>query len=207
MAAVLASTAACTAIAGIGDKQVDPCFDGCGDAATDSTSPQPDGFVPGPDARADAGACKCPTGTHDVSGSCVSDLPATNLECSKPLMLPDCPIKLVLRLCEGDPLFNYSLQCAGGGTTTRASSFFTLGKSPTTKWQLFISGAHTVARPSIGCDQADTPCAARDAGATGTGTFTSPGLPDNDRVLVGKPDAPGCQDVTIDVQVFVPDAG
>lgn len=204
--AVLASTAACTAIAGIGSKEIDPCFDGCdGSGATEAgttDAPAGDTSVPS-DAGVDSGACECPTGTHAINGVCVSDLPATNLECMKPLLLPDCALKLSLRVCDADPPFAYAATCTSGTNTgPRPSTFIRLGKSPTGKFKLIITGAHNVARPNAACDRGDPPCGTRDGGTTtGTTTFTSPGLPDNDNVVFGKPDVAGCQDISVDVQI------
>jgi hypothetical protein len=84
----------------------------------------------------------------------------------------------------------------------RPSSFIRLGKSPTTKWKLVITGAHNVARPNAACDRGDSPCGTRDGGsASGTTTFTSPALPDNDNLVFGKPDLAGCQDISVDVEI------
>ncbi len=205
---VLASSAACTAIAGIGSKEIDQCFDGCdGSVATDggsaSDAPAADTSVPSDAGGGDSGACACPTGTHAINGVCVSDLPATNLECMSPLQLPDCALKLSLRVCDGDPGFDYAVNCTSGPNTgPRPSSFVRLGKSPTTKWKLVITGAHNVARPNAACDRGDSPCGTRDGGsASGTTTFTSPALPDDDSVVFGKPDVAGCQDISVDVQI------
>lgn len=207
-AAVLLSTGACAAIAGVSSKEVDPCFDGCGDGGvpkdgSSSDGPSPaDNFVPDSPVNVDSGPCDCPKGTHLISGVCASDLPATNLVCASPLQLPDCPVKLALRVCDADPTFTYEPQCTGGVDAGRPSSFFRLGKSPTTKWKLTIVGSQNVARPTVACDFGGSPCGARDGGSlTGTTTFTSPSLPDNDSVVVGKADAPGCQDITITVEV------
>src|SRR5690606_9616005 len=38
LACVVLSTTACVAIAGVSDKAVDPCFDGCGDAGNSPSS-------------------------------------------------------------------------------------------------------------------------------------------------------------------------
>lgn len=203
--AVVAATSACAAIAGVSGKEVDPCFDGCGDASADTTIPT-DTSVPPADGGTDAGPCDCPTGTRLINGTCVVDQPAPNLSCDKPLVLPDCALRLALRLCDTDPPFPYASAC---GASARPSAFYNVGRSPTGsgKWRMTITNAYSVARPVAACDRGDAPCAARDAGATGIGTFTNPGLVDFDRVVVGKEDGPGCSDITVELSPTIPDGG
>lgn len=205
--ALLASTSACTALAGISGKEVDPCFDGCDggvDTGADVTAPPPDGPLPqtGEGGGGDAGACPCPTGTQSINGICaVTANPAPNVQCASPLQLPDCPLKLALRVCDSDPAFSYDPACSGAGATSRPTAFLKLGTSPTGKFRTIIVGAFNVARPNVVCDQAGSPCIARDAGATGTSTFTSPGLPNGDVVAIGKMDGTGCSEIRVDVEL------
>lgn len=205
---VLLATAACTAIAGIADKEIDPCFDGC-DASAEPDSDAPDAPAEETstptDSGTDAGACPCPTGTHDVNSVCVSDLPATNVECMKPLQLPDCPVKLSLRVCDEDPAFEYEATCTSGSNTgPRPSTFIRLGKSPTGVSKLTVVGSHNIAVPNAACDRGDPPCIAMDGGsATKTNTFTASSVPDNVDFVFGKPDRVGCQDISVEVEVEV----
>ena len=205
MLALLASTSACTALAGISGKEVDPCFDGCDgglDASVDMRAPPADVLAPDVaegGGAGDAGACACPAGTQPVNGICASTVnPAP--QCASPLQLPDCPLKLALKVCDTDPAFGYEAACSGGVATSRPTVFLKLATS-STKYRTVIVGAYNAARPNVLCDQGGSPCISRDAGSTGTSTFTSPALPSGDMVAIGKVDGPGCSEIRVDVDL------
>ena len=195
--------AACTGIAGISGYEVDPCFDGCdaapetgADAPVDTgseTSAPPDG---GSDASIDAPPCACPAGTTEIGGVCAVTRPLPNSDCNSAIQVPSgCKITLVVNICDGDQTFDYEPPCQGdAGIASRPSAFFQLGKSPTGKTKGVFKGPYVVARPNLLCNSGAQTCA---GGGTATSNFTNVGMPDDDRVVVGKRSDPGCQDTTL----------
>lgn len=206
----LPAAAACTGIAGISGYEVDPCFDGC-EAGPDGTAPPPEAGADAPDgspspteggadAGVDAPPCSCPAGTTDMNGSCVVPRPLPNSSCNSPLQVPaGCRITFIVNICDTDPTFDYEPVCQGdAGIQARPSAFFQLGVSPTGKTKGTFRGVYNVARPNALCTSGGQTCA---GGGTITSNFTNNGMPDRDRVVVGKLEGAGCQDATL---VFEP---
>lgn len=211
--ALLAPIAACTAVAGIGGFEVDPCFDGCdgggeggGGEGGSETSVPPDGSLDSPvgsdaDASTDSPACACPSGTQTINGACVvTDAGAPSVHCLTPLQLPDnCAIKAVLHVCDGDPTFTSAgSMCVADASATRPTGFVRLGTTASGKWSVKIVAAYSVSRPMPSCSQGGPPCL---AGGTASSNFTTTGTSMNNEVIaVGKrDDVTGCQDIEIDV--------
>jgi hypothetical protein len=212
--AMLVPAAACTAVAGVGGFEVDPCFDGCdggsaGGEGGSETSVPPDGSLDspvGPDADAatdspvEAAACACPSGTQPINGACaVTAAGAPSVHCTTPLQLPDnCAIKAVLHVCDGDPAFTSAgTMCVADASATRPSGFVRLGTTASGKWNVKIVAAYSASRPNGICTQGGAPCL---AGGTASSNFTTTTTPNNDVIAIGKrDDVSGCQDIEIDV--------
>ena len=213
---VLVPAAACTAVAGIGGFEVDPCFDGCdggeggGGEGGGETSVPPDGSSDsplGPDADAgtdspvEAAACACPSDTQPINGACVvTEAGAPSVHCTTPLQLPDnCAIKAVVHVCDSDPPFTSAgTMCVADASATRPTGFVRLGTTASGKWSVKIVAAYSASRPtSVACTQGGPPCL---AGGTASSNFTTTNSPNNDVIAIGKrDDVVGCQDIEIDV--------
>jgi len=209
---LLAPIAACTAVAGVGSFEVDPCFDGCGEGGGGEggeTSVPPDGSPDSPvgadadaatDSPVEAAACVCPSGTQPINGACVvTAAGAPSVQCTTPLQLPDdCAIKAVLHVCDGDPAFTVSEPtCIGAGGATRPSGFLRLGKTPSGKWNVNINAAYSASRPAASCASGGMPCLAN---GTASSHFNSTASPNNDLIAIGKrAEVTGCQDIEVDV--------
>lgn len=212
--AVLVPASACTAVAGIGGFEVDPCFDGCDggggsgeggmDAPGNETTTNPDATPDAnPDGANEAGACDCPSGTHPVNGACVvtvvADASPPSVNCTTPLQLPDgCTMKAILHVCNGDPPFTVSQSsCIGDGGATRATGFLRLGNADAGTWKVTIKAAYSASRPNGSCTSGTAPCL---ADGTSVSNFTTTNSPNGDEIAVGKrDDLTPCQDIEIDV--------
>ena len=206
--AVLVPTASCTAVAGIGSFEVDPCFDGCDgggnfpDAPGNETTVRPDGAAEATTDSSvvtDGGPCDCPAGTEPINGACVVTAASPpSVHCTTPLQLPNCAMKAVVHVCNTDPPFTISATtCIGDGGATRPTGFVRLGTAPGGTWKVTVSAAYSSSRPNGSCTAGDTPCR---ADGTASSNFTIGNLPNGDVIAVGKRDdvAP-CQDITVTV--------
>lgn len=203
--AVLVPTGACTAVAGIGSFEVDPCFDGCdggalADAAGDETSARPDAPPDAPlDSPVEAGPCDCPTGTQPINGACaVMGASPPSVNCATPVELPNCAMKLVLHVCDTDPPFTIAEStCIGDGGATRPTGFLRLGSAAGGTWNVVINAAYSASRPNVTCSQGSGPCR---ADGTASSRFTTPNLPNGDVLAIGKrSEVSPCQDILIEV--------
>jgi hypothetical protein len=219
LACVLLSTTACVAIAGVADKAVDPCFDGCGDAgntpssndaileegnsppthsSSDSgpTPPENDGGTT-PDTTEDGGGCPCPTGTQRDGDACKMTLAPSSLRCMAPMQLPNCELKLSLSLCDTDPSFFYEASCAKEpGGASRPSIFLKLGASATGKWRMVSKGPFVIASVNDPCSRGEAPCV---GGGQASTTFTFYNVPDATIFAYGKRGGGGCDPVTVEM--------
>lgn len=220
LACVVLSTTACVAIAGVSDKAVDPCFDGCGDAGnspssndevileegdppppssssgSSPTTPEDDGGST-PETKDDGGACPCPQGTQRDGDTCKMISSPSSLQCTAPMQLPNCELKLSLSLCDTDTSFFYEAECAKeSGGASRPSIFLKLGASPTKRWRMVSKGPFVIAKVNDPCNRGESPCL---GGGQASSTFTFRNAPDGLVLAYGKRGGGGCDPVTVEM--------